>query len=96
MKLYYNERHKNISLKTQKTLINKEKKNKSLLISSIKSRNIILDDIYNLILSGDKTKVNEQKKEIMIHQNTHNFKKENEGIEVNGNTSQRNIIIKDI
>ena len=97
MKLYYNERHKNIPLKTQKTIINKEKKNKSLLISSIKSRDIILDDdIDDLILSEDPTKANEQNKEIMIHQNKRNFKKENEGIEVSGNTSQRNIIIKDI
>ena len=97
MKLYYNERHKNIPLKTQKTIINKEKKNKSLLISSIKSRDIILDDdIDDLILSEDPTKANEQNKEIMIHQNKRNFKKENESIEVSGNTSQRNIIIKDI
>ena len=95
MKLYYNDRKKNVALKTQKTIISKEKKNKSLLISSIRSRDLVAEeDKDELIPNNDPSKVNDQVNTMFIQQNNYNNNNtNNEVLEINTNsTSQRNIV----
>ena len=103
LKLYYNDRNHNNVLKTQRQIMTKEKKNKSLLIMSIKKEDIVLeDDIDELISNDAPTKVNEQSNVIFIKKNNCNNENHNnlfnkkEALTVNiNNSSQRDIRFQD-